>query len=170
MAIVKENSYGEKNPLFLRFVNRKISTVDVLQSFSQSKDPITAGAAVKALENPPDLEDFRKELEEAVRDLVKEGLGEEFKVFVNHYMEPSIVQVTDTEKTPFGENRMHSACIKDVDSTWIEGFICYNLCLYIKAFGLDNLKSCRTCGTLFCHKGKWAVYCEDICNPKKSKK
>jgi hypothetical protein len=167
MAVTKENSYGEKNPLFLRFVNKKIGITEILQSFSLSKDPKTAAAAIKALENPPDLENFRKELEEAVRDLAKEGLGEEFKVFVNHYMESSITQINDTEKTPFGENKMFMAYIKDENSTWVEGFICYNLCLYIKVFGLDNLKSCRTCGTLFCHKGKWAVYCEDTCNPKK---
>ena len=167
MAITKETSYGNKNPLFLRFINRKVGIVDLLQTFAQSRDPMTAEAAKKALENPPDLDKFRNELEEAVRDLAKEGLGEEFKAFVNHYMEPSIVQTFDSEKTPFGENRYHSAFIKDINSTWVQGFICYNLCLYIKAFGLEELKICKTCGNIFCHKGKWAVYCEDICKSKK---
>jgi hypothetical protein len=167
MAITKEVSYGDKNPLFLRFVNRKIGVFEILQAFSNSTDPFTADTARKTLDNPPDLENFRKELEEAVRDLSKSGLGEEFKAFVNHYMQSSITQTIDNEKTPFGENRLHSAFIKDPNSTWVEGFICYNLCLYIKAFGLDNFKSCKTCGTLFCHKGRWAVYCEDTCNPKK---
>lgn len=170
MAITKESSYGDKNPLFLRFINRKMSAFEILQSFSNSADPITATAAKDALNDPPDLEDFRKELEDAVRDLSKDGLGEEFKAFVNHYMEPSITQAIDNEKTPFGENRYHAAFIKDLDSTWIEGLICYNLCLYVKAFGLDNLKTCKTCGVVFCHKGRWAAYCEDTCNPKKKRR
>jgi hypothetical protein len=169
MAITKETSYGDKNPLFLRFINRKIGVFDLLNSFASSPDPLTAETARNAADNPPDLEEFRQELEEAVRDLSKEGLGEEFKAFVNHYMEDSITQITENKKTTFGENRSHLAYVKDPDSTWIQGFLCFNLSLYIKAFGLDSLKTCKTCGTLFAHKGKWAVYCEDTCNPKKRK-
>jgi hypothetical protein len=169
MSITKETSYGDKNPLFLRFINRKIGVFDLLNSFASSPDPLTAETARNAADSPPDLEEFRQEMEEAVRDLSKEGLGEEFKAFVNHYMVDSITQVTDNKKTPFGENRSHLAYVKDPDSTWIQGFLCFNLSLYIKAFGLDNLKTCKTCGALFAHKGKWAVYCEDSCNPKKKK-
>lgn len=169
MAITKEASYGDKNPLFLRFVNRKIGVFEILQSYSNSPDPLTSEAARAALNDPPDLESFRKELEDAVRDLAQEGLNEAFKAFVNHYMESSITQTIDNEKTPFGENRYHAAFVKDPGSTWIEGLICYNLSLYIKAFGLENLKTCKTCGILFCHKGRWAAYCEDVCNPKKRK-
>jgi hypothetical protein len=167
MAITKEASFGDKNPLFLRFINRKVTIMDLLSVFSSSDDPYTVSAAQKALNDPPDLEDFRKELEGAVRDIVKDGPNEEFKAFVNHYMEPSITQYSDSSKTPFGENRRHIAYVKDENSTWIQGFICYNLALYIKAFGLECLKACKSCGTLFAHKGKWAVYCEDTCNPKK---
>ena len=166
-SIYKEASYGDKNPLFLRFIHRKMSVIDLLNTYSQSEDPYTAEAAKKVLADPPDLEDFRKELEDAVRDIVVDGPGEEFKAFVNHYMEPAIYQYSDTEKTPFGENRKHTACLKDESAPWIQGFVCYNLCLYIKAFGLECLKACKTCGTLFSHKGKWAVYCADSCNPKK---
>jgi len=169
MAITKEASYGDKNPLFLRFINRKIGVVDLLNAFTQSEDAYTIEVAKKALNDPPDLEDFRQELEEAVRDIIKDGPTEEFKSFVNHYMEDSIYQCYDNKKTPWGENRRHSVFVKKEDSTWIQGLVCYNLSLYIKAFGLDNLKACKTCGNLFAHKGKWAVYCEDTCNPKKKR-
>ena len=170
MAVTKESSYGDKDPLFLRFINKKIGVFDLLNSYASSLDPLTAETARNAMEDPPDLDEFRKELEDAVRDLAKEGLGEEFKAFVNHYMEPAITQVMNNTKTPFGENRSHLAYVKDPDSTWIQGFLCFNLSLYIKAFGLDNLKSCRTCATIFANKGKWAVYCQDVCNPKKKKR
>jgi len=167
MSITKEATFGDKNPLFLRFINRMVTIVDLLNTFSSSEDPYTASAAQKALSDPPDLEDFRKEIEDAVRDIVKDGPNEEFKAFVNHYMEPSIYQASSTSKTPFGENRSHIAYVKDENTPWIQALICYNLSLYIKAFGLESLKACKTCGKLFAHKGKWAVYCEDVCNPKK---
>jgi hypothetical protein len=169
MTITKEASYGDKNPLFLRFINRTVGVAEILNSYTKSDDPYTSQAAVKALDNPPDLDNFRKELEDAIRDIIKDGPNEEFKAFVNHYMESSIYQFSDSAKTPFGENRKHTAYLKDENAPWVQGFLCYNLCLYIKAFGLDNLKSCKTCSKLFAHKGQWAVYCEDTCNPKKKK-
>ena len=168
MSVTKEASYGDKNPLFLRFITRKVSITDLLNSFASSPDSYTSSAAQSALENPPDLEDFRKELEEAVREIIKDGPTEEFKAFVNHYMEPSISQFSDSTKGPFGENRKHTAFVKDAEGPWIQGLICFNLSLYIKAFGLESLKACKTCGNLFSHKGRWAVYCEEICKPKKS--
>lgn len=167
MAITKETNFGDKNPLFLKFVNKTITDRELIQIFVASEDSVTSAAAKKAIENPPNLESFRKELEEAVRDLVKVGLGEEFKSFVNHYMENSLTQTSNREKTPFGENQTHKAYIKDENEPWIQGLICYNLCLYVKAFGLDCLKSCKTCGKLFANKGKWAVYCTDVCKSRK---
>ena len=121
MAITKEASYGDKNPLFLKFINRGIGIIDLLTIYAGSEDPLTSETAKKALENPPDLEDFRKEMEEAVRDIIKDGPNEEFKAFVNHYMEPSIYQFSDTTKGPFGENRKHTAFVKDAEGPWIQG-------------------------------------------------
>jgi hypothetical protein len=167
MAVTKEASYGDKDPLFLRVINRKITIIDLLNIFSNSDDSYTVSAAQKALTDPPDIEYFRKQLEEAVRDIIKEGPNEEFKAFVNNFMEPSVYQYSNSLKTPFGENKRHMVYVKDENSTWVEGLICFNLSLYIKAFGLDNLKSCKSCNTIFAHKGKWAVYCTDACNPKK---
>lgn len=154
-------------PMFLKFINREIGTLELLHSFAKAGDPDTAKAAVKALENPQDLESFRKELEEAVNDLVLEGPGDEFKAFVNHYMQDSIEEEVSVKSTRLGENRSQIARVKDENSPWIQGFICYNLCLYIKAFGLQDLKKCRVCGKIFCHKGKYAVYCSDPCKSKK---
>jgi len=170
MAILKENTVGDKEPLFLRFINRKIGTIDILQSFSKSPDSYTASVATKALESPPDLEAFRKEMEEAVRDIIKTGPEEEFRAFVNHYMEFSLTEQKENNMTPFGESRKQLAVIKDENETWLEGLICYNLVLYIKAFGLECLKACKTCQGLFSHKGRFAVYCKDACNPRKKKR
>lgn len=157
-------------PMFLKFINREVEITELLHSFIRSGDANTVKAATKALENPQDLEEFRKELEEAVNDLALEGLGDEIKVFVNHYMQESIEEDLTVKSTRLGENRSQIARVKDENAPWIQGFICYNLCLYIKAYGLDDLKKCRVCGKLFCHKGKYAVYCSDPCKSKKAKK
>ena len=153
-------------PLFIRFCNGE-SVSSVISSIIRTADKRSSAIAILALENPSDLEDFRKELQEAVKDLVNQGLGEELKAFANHYMEGSVEQDMKTGSTPQGENFSVVLSIKDADSTWIQGFICFNLCLYVKAFGLENLKICRTCGKYFDHKGKYAVYCSDVCKKQK---
>jgi len=151
------------DPLFLRFVNRELGVSDLLRLFSRSPDPLTSETAIKAVESPPDLTDFHKELTEAVEDMVKEGVGEEFRAFVNNYMKDSIVEDVQSSPSGQGENVSRVARIKDPSATWIQGFVCYNLCLYLKAYGQENLKKCKMCGKIFAHKGKYAVYCSDQC-------
>lgn len=152
--------------MFLRFINRETGVSELLNSFAKSSDKKTADAAIESLKNIPDIEEFRQELEEAVRDLIQEGIGEEFKAFVNNFLS-ALEEDIITKDTSQGENRSQIARVKDIEGPWIQGFICYNLCLYIKAFGLENLKSCKVCEKLFAHKGKWAVYCSDLCKKKK---
>ena len=166
----KENMMGNKNPMFLRFINHESSVLDLLVSFSRVDHSYTAQAANKAIQNLPDLEPFRKELEEAVRDIVKEGPGPEFKAFVNNYMESSLVEEKIVQKTPRGENKSQIAYVKDENTPWIQGLICYNLCLYIKAFGLSDLKICKVCDKIFSDKGPYAVYCSEGCKSRKGAK
>jgi len=154
------------DPLFMRFLNREVTVADMLLTFSRSEDTITARAANERLTNPPDLYEFHQELSGAVRDIAKYGVGAEFRAFVNHYMEKSITEDLLTEKSPYGENSSRIARVKNPDEPWVQGLICYNVCLYIKAYGLENLKICKVCDKLFLHKGKWAVYCSDACKEK----
>jgi len=162
----KENLVGNANPLFLRFINREAGFTDMVRSFANSPDPRTSEIAVKAMSAPIDLEPFRKEIEDAVRDIIKTGLGEEFKAFVNHYMEPSLVEEQVITQSKLGESRVQIATIKDENAPWVQGFVCYNLCLYVKAFGLEDLKACKACNKLFSHKGRYATYCSDGCKKK----
>jgi hypothetical protein len=153
-------------PLFLKFINKEIVGSDLLSVFSRSADPFTADVATKAMAEPPDLDPFLKELSDAVRDVSSKGLSEEFKSFVNHYMEESLVEDVDRAHNQFGENLSRVARVKDAQAPWVQGMLCYNFCLYIRAFGLQNLKCCRVCGKFFINKGKWAVYCSDSCKAK----
>jgi hypothetical protein len=162
----KENMIGNKNPLFLRFINREVGFTDVVRSFTNSPDPRTSEIALRAILSPIDLEPFRKEIEEATRDIIQTGFGEEFKAFVNHYMESALVEEQVITQSRLGESRVQMATIKDENAPWVQGFICYNLCLYIKAFGLGDLKACKSCNKLFAHKGQYATYCSDECKKK----
>jgi len=155
-----------KTPMFLKFLNKELGIMDLLSSFTRADDTLTASAASQALEKTPDLTEFRSELDDAVEDLISNGVSEELKAFVNHYMD-CLQEDVETSTTPLGENRSHIARVKDKTGPWVQGFICYNLALYIKVFGVADLKKCRVCGKKFAHKGKYAVYCSPACKSKK---
>ncbi len=152
-----------KGSLFLRFINREVSVVEMLQSFAGSNDLYTAKAAAKIMDSPPDLESFRSEMKDAVTDIIKEGLSSEFAAFVDNYMKDSLVEDMETDIGERGKNVSRWARVKDDTKPWVKGFICYNLSLYIRAFGLQSLKKCKVCSKFFDHKGKYAVYCSDLC-------
>jgi len=155
-----------KDPLFLRFIHRELSTSDLLNMFARSSDKFTKETAENALVNPPDLDEFRKEIDDAVRDIIREGAGEEFKAFVNHYMQDSLIEDVQTMPGQFGENITRTARVKDAESPWVQGLLCYNLCLYLKVYGTECLKACKMCGKIFAHKGQYGVYCTDQCKAK----
>jgi len=159
----------QKNPLFLRYINKEIGVTELLRLYAKSSDSFTSETAKKASTNPPNLDEFRDELYGAVSDIVTVGMGEEFKSFVNHYMESSLTENVESSEGTHGENIIRTAYIKDASAPWIQGLLCYNLCLYIKAFGLEELKRCRVCGKLFAHKGQYAVYCSDPCKSSQKK-
>jgi hypothetical protein len=162
-------------------LNKEVSVIEMLRSFSRSKDSYTIEAAVELLENPPDLEEFRIELMDAVSDIIQEGIGKEFTAFVDYYMEPSLEEDIRTVGVPRGDNgfrnvgihrgdnEFRNVRVRDKSSPWVQGVICYNLSLYIRVYGLSDLKRCKICNKFFAHKGKYAIYCSDVCKAKKYK-
>lgn len=157
-----------KEPLFLRFVNKELKTSDLLTIFSRSDDPSTKEAAETSLLSPPDLGEFREELSDAVDDIILKGAGEDFRIFANHHMS-TLVEDVESRPGSFGENVTRSARVGDKHGPWIQGFLCYNLCLYLRVYGTECLKKCRICGKVFANKGKFAVYCSDPCKAKGKK-
>jgi len=157
-----------KEPLFLRFMNRELGAADLLNIFSRSGDKATKEAAEAALAIPPDLDGFRKELSDAVDDIVVKGAGEEFRAFANHHM-ACLVEDVESRDGTFGENVDRTARVGDPTGPWVQGFVCYNLCLYLRVFGTECLKKCTICGKVFANKGKFAVYCSDPCKAKGKK-
>ena len=159
---------GYKEPLFVRFLNADTGVMEMLDSFSNSKDEYTLQAVGKAKENSPELSSFKEELKGAVATIIKEGIDDAFKAFVDHYMKETLEEDVISRKGPLGDNVQRIARVIDSEGPWIEGLICYNLSLYIRTFGLDNLKCCKVCSKFFSHKGQYAVYCSDSCKKKKN--
>jgi len=152
-----------REPLFLRFINKEVGVSDLLSTFARSGDPYTAETATAAMGNPPNLDEFLLEITEATRDIIRSGIGDEFKAFVNHYMMDSIAEDIESGDTPQGQNISRTARVRDADTPWVQGLLCYNLCLYVKAYGLQDLKICKICNKFFAHKGQYALYCSDAC-------
>jgi hypothetical protein len=150
-------------PLFVRFANGTISYVDVIDSFISSTDHESSKAiAQKARDTPVDLSVFKKDFSSMICDLVESGVNQQFINYVNSYMKPSLEEIVDTKGGGrAGEHRY--VIIKAEDAPWVEAMLCYNLCIYIKMYGIRELKQCKVCKKFFSHKGKYAAYCSDFC-------
>ncbi len=152
-----------KEPLFIRFANGQSTAADVADAVEESsRDTHTQEIVRKAREDLPDLRVFKDDLQKAVADLIDNGPDQHFKNYVNSYMKPSLEEfVEGGSGNRAGERRWVK--VKAADTPWLEAVVCYNLCLYVRAFGIKELKHCPVCKKFFSHKGKYAKYCSDVC-------
>jgi hypothetical protein len=144
-------------PLFVRFANGESTTVDVIKALESSEDEKTRQIVSKALENPPDLSVFRTDFKAMLSDLAENGVSRRIINYVDSYMKPSLEEFVDGSGGRAGEKRW--VVVKADDAPWPEAVVCYNLCLYLKAYGIKELKKCATCGCFFTNKGRYAKYC-----------
>jgi hypothetical protein len=159
---------AKKEPLFVRFANREADVSDVINALSSSKDEVTLNAVAKARENPPDLSQFRVDFAQMLADLADNGVSRRVVNYVDSYMKPSLVEFGgSSEGSRAGESRWVS--VKDAEAPWAEAVVCYNLCLFLKAYGIREFKICPICGKFFTNKGKYAKYCSDNCKASGSK-
>ncbi len=152
-----------REPLFIRFANGFVQPEEVVRSFLESTthDP-SKQIAEEMLGKLPDLSIFRKDFRKALTDIIDNGVNNQFINYVNSYMKPSLLElVSDENRQNVGERR--GIILKAADTPWIEAIICYNLSLYVKAYGLQELKQCPVCMKFFSNKGKYAKYCSDSC-------
>lgn len=151
------------DPLFIRFANEPLNIPGLLNSLlKQIEDEGSRKIIEAAKDNIPDLKVFRTDYKNMLTDLIENGINQDIKNYVNSYMKPSLEEfVDDSPGSRSGEHRM--IVIKAADTPWIEAIICYNLCLYLKVYGLSELKKCPVCSKFFCHKGKYGKYCSDSC-------
>ena len=146
-------------PLFIRLANRKAGALDIIHSFKESsQDEPSIEIANDAIEKVPDISLFIKDFREVIEDLIDNGVNQRVINYINSYMKPSLSEVLDSSG---GERRW--IYLKDAKAPWVEAIVCYNLSLYIKAFGLDTIKNCPVCSKFFTHKGKYSKFCSESC-------
>lgn len=153
---------GRVEPFFVRFANGDTTVQDVISSVVTSDHESTAAIAKRAMENPPDMSQFKVDFKNMLGDLVDNGVSRRVVNYVDSYMKPSLEEFVESiQGGRAGESRW--VAIKAEDAPWPEALVCYNLCLYLKMYGVRELKRCPICQKFFSHKGKYAKYCSDNC-------
>jgi len=156
-----------REPLFIRFANGVSSGSDIINSLLESSNKETVEIAQKKLEDIPDLRIFREDFKKALLDLIDNGISQYLINYVNSYTKPSLIEyVNEGGNSRVSEDR--KVAIKAEDAPWVEAVVCYNLCLYIRMFGIKEIKKCPVCFKFFSNKGKYAKYCSDGCKERKS--
>lgn len=150
-------------PLFIKFLNGQIDHHQIIDTvISTSKDERSKSIAEGKKGIDFDLSIFREDFRKAVVDLIDNGINQRVINYLDSYMKPSLEEFLDTNPgSRSGESRYIS--IKADDAPWLEAIICYNLCIFIKVYGFQEIKQCATCGKFFSHKGKYAKYCSEPC-------
>jgi len=156
-------------PLFIRYANGSASTESIIKSYlSIVEDGNSKEIAEAALISIPDLTMFRRDFRNCIDDLIDNGINNQFINYVDSYMKPSLEEyIEGSNASRTGEKRR--VIIKAEDTPWIEAMVCYNMSLYIRVYGISEIKHCPNCGNFFSHKGKYAKYCSDICKGNASK-
>jgi hypothetical protein len=148
-------------PLFVRFANGEASAEDVIGAMSSSKDDKTKEIVAGALTAVPDLSVFRTDFKSMLADLAENGVSRRVINYVDSYMKPSLEEYVEGGA---GESRW--VVVRASDAPWPEAVLCYNMCLYLRAYGIKEFKRCPTCGKFFTNKGRYAKYCMEH-TPKK---
>jgi hypothetical protein len=156
----------KQQPLFLKFVNDQCSTEEVVHRFLEScKDEKTEYVLRGLIDSGefPNIEAFRRDFAGLLEDLIDNGPIPPVKSYLSSYMEPSLIEYGNESATGGTGFEDRWIGIRQENSPWIEGLVCYNLCMYLKGFGGKDLKRCPVCKTFFNHKGPHAVYCSNAC-------
>lgn len=152
-----------REPLFIRFANGLVNAQEIVVSFRDNTHHTESKAiASTLLEDPPDLTVFKKDFKKALCDIIDNGINNQVINYLNSYMKPSLLEIVDGG----GKNRageIRQIILKAADAPWLEAIVCYNLCLYIKAYGIQELKLCPVCKKFFSNKGKYSKYCSEPC-------
>lgn len=153
----------KKEPLFIRFANGKANASDIVSTIqSSTEDEDSRKIASETMSSLPDLRVFQKDFRNALQDIIDNGVNQHLINYVNSYMKPSLTEyVEGSQGSRAGEKRWIT--IKEADTPWVEAVVCYNLCLFIRAFDIRDIKLCPVCKNFFSHKGKYAKYCSDSC-------
>lgn len=151
-----------REPLFIRFANGLTEPEEIILSLLENvKHKKSIEIAKKSLDSPPDLNVFRRDFKRALTDLIDNGINNQFINYLDSYMKPSLLETVKDGDRNISERR--EIFLKAEDTPWIEAIVCYNLSLYLKIYGINELKKCAVCEKFFSNKGKYAKYCSETC-------
>jgi len=150
-------------PMFVRYANGQIDEKYIINSFIKSSDNEKSKEIAKKIRDEiPALDLFKRDFINALEDIIDNGINNQFINYINSYMKPSLEEYTEgSGASRTGEKRW--VIIKEEGTPWIEALLCYNLTLFLKVNGLQDLKKCPVCTKFFSHKGKYAKYCSETC-------
>lgn len=153
----------KEGPLFIKFLNGEIDYIYIIDTIiNNSKDERSRVIAQNKREELVNLSYFRTDFKKAIIDLIDNGITQRFTNYVDSYMKPSLLEFEEPNVgRRSGEQRY--VIIKADDTPWIEAIVCYNLCIYIRAYGIKSIKQCAVCNRFFVHKGEYAKYCSEQC-------
>ena len=157
----------KNDPLFIRVANRQAQVLDAARAFVDSPDEATSSTARAVAEVPSsyphNFNDFSTKFRSLLADLIDNGITQSATTALNSYMEPSLTEVTRGINYSTKGSTSEYPIIREASQPWAEGLVCYNLCKYIKAFGIQEIKVCKKCKVFFAGRGKYASYCSDAC-------
>lgn len=150
-------------PLFIKFLNDQINSEHIIDVVVlAAKEERTREIARKKKGVDVELSIFKTDFRKAVLDLIDNGINQRVINYLDSYMKPSLEEFVEPN-TGSRVNDSRYISVKADDAPWIEAILCYNLCIFIKAFGFKDIKQCASCNKFFSHKGQYAKYCSDPC-------
>jgi hypothetical protein len=153
-------------PLFARVANSQSGVRDIAQALSRSADPTTADVARGVLDGSQpygyDFETFRADFNRCLDDMIENGIKPQIREYLNAYLGYLHEEISGDSFSTKGSTTS-VVSISNAEGPWAEGVVAYNLCLYLKAYGVSEIKRCKKCRKVFTGRGKYAVYCGDAC-------
>jgi len=154
----------QSDPLFIRFVNGDTDPRGVVQGLIEgTRDEGTIGIAQEVLAGEMDLTQFREDLCSLLDDIIANGVYHPAVNYLNSYMEPSILEHQEERNLDSSGTTRKWLSIRKKDSPWVEAVVCYNLTLFIKAFGFSKIKKCPQCHRYFTQKKFKYKFCSEKC-------
>lgn len=158
-----------REPLFIRFANSQVDGEGIIDAvISGTSHEPSRKIAEEKQKDLPDFSLFRRDFRNLLQDIIESGISRKMINYVDSYMKPSLEEIDiKSEGRRSGEHR--EAVIKAEDAPWPEAIVCYNFCLYIRAYGVKEIKLCPVCSKFFSNKGKYAKYCSEACKKQRPK-
>jgi hypothetical protein len=156
-------------PLFIRVANNQADASTIAEGLiSNTYDDITINLASIVKEQNPDISIFREDLRNLLLDLITQGVTPQITQYLNSYMESSLLVHEQNESVGVSGHKLYWLSIKQEGTPWLEALVCYNLSVYIKAFGINFIKECPSCHKFFLQGKMKYKYCSEVCKTRSS--